>query len=147
MEEREERIREEARQQKEELLQQLKLQQEQIQQQQREHQELMNFFMSQNHNQMTSPPGSAPSTFHYPTFMVSGYLISPSYFLLFCCLTELRILQPGPSANMVMPFYQPQHSQSPVTPGITVNNTGIIRSLTSLLSEFPYTCAQRASRL
>ena len=78
MEEREERIRQEANQGQAELLQQIQQQQktqellqQQIEQQNQQHQRLMNYFMSQN--QMTSPPGSGPSTFHtYPSFMVSG---------------------------------------------------------------------------
>ena len=82
MEEREQRYRQEADQRQSELLQQIQHQQrthellqQQIQQQnlqiQQQNQQLMNYIMSQN--QMTSPPGSGPSTIPlFPSFMVSG---------------------------------------------------------------------------
>ena len=72
-------------------------------------------------------------------------LISPYYFLLFCCLTELRILQPVPDPNMIA-FLQRPPGQSPVTPQ-TYNNPSIVRSLQQFPGEFSYTCSQRASRL
>lgn len=75
MEEREQRYRQEADQRQSELLQQIQHQQrtqELLQQQiQQQNQQLMNYIMSQN--QMTSPPGSGPSTIPlFPSFMVSG---------------------------------------------------------------------------
>ena len=80
----------------------------QIQQQMYAHQQQM-MSMLVNKGVLTSPL-PAPAV----NWVSVVNLISPYYFLLFCCLTELHILQPQSDQSMLALLQQPP-GQSPVT--------------------------------
>ncbi|KAK1652153.1 hypothetical protein QYE76_069958 [Lolium multiflorum] len=110
MEERERRHQEEQMQMQQQLRENMQMQQQMLQQMQQQQQMFQQMFMNQA--VVTSPPGSsAPSTSGPPMF--------PNY-----------IPVPDPQ---VLALLQRAPSQSPLTPGLTVNNTGIIRSLQQFL--------------
>ncbi|XP_051202003.2 uncharacterized protein [Lolium perenne] len=110
MEERERRHQEEQMQMQQQLRENMQMQQQMLQQMQQQQQMFQQMFMNQT--VLTSPPGSSgPSTSCPPMF--PHFIPTPDP-------AVMALLQQGPS-------------QSPLTPGLTVNNTGIIRSLQQFL--------------
>nr|XP_051202196.1 uncharacterized protein LOC127315782 [Lolium perenne] len=105
MEERERRHQEEQMQMQQQLRENMQMQQQMLQQMQQQQQMFQQMFMNQT--VLTSPPGSSgPSTSCPPMF--PHFIPTPDP-------AVMALLQQGPS-------------RSPPTPGLTVNNTGIIRS-------------------